>query len=361
MSLLQTWRVSAGGASIEVQADNWLGALAQGLPEVGLELGALGRLVCALDEDGSATARDPRGGTEVRIEPVGAPTPPEFDMPSSTFATLYVPQLRTVSPDPGVRSNVPANEVAGGGAASTVPAAPAATGFAKPPPYVPPVASQSPPAFVQPATSVPPTVAPTVPPPAAAPAFRASPTLELEGGGFALPVPAALPQVALDDRLEDLFMRLGDISEAASVSEACAAALKIAAELVPCDAGCVLVRTRAGDGLRFRAALGPASKAVVDTVIPLDKGIAGFTFQLGLALTIEDAKRDMRHYGRVDKTTGYQTRSVLAAPIQADEGGIYGCLELINPPRPFNADDLEVATRVAASLGSYLRAGSAGG
>jgi hypothetical protein len=314
MSLLQTWRVSIGDVSTEVQADNWLSALAAGLPAVGLDLGALGRLVCAMGEDGSATARDPRSNTEVRIEPMGAPAPPSFDMPSSTFAALYVPQLRTT---PGIAPQAPAPPPVEAGLVSNVPE----------------VEARAP--------------------------LRASPTLELDGRGFALPTPEPSPQVALDDRLEDLFMRLGEISEATSISEACASALRIAAELVPSDAGCILIRTRAGDGLRFRAALGPASKAVVDTVIPLDKGIAGFTFQMGLALTIEDAKRDERHYGRVDRATGYQTRSVLAAPIRADEGGVYGCLELLNPPRAFSEDDLEVATRVAASLGSYLHAGVA--
>jgi len=115
------------------------------------------------------------------------------------------------------------------------------------------------------------------------------------------------------------------------------------------------VRTRAGDAMRFRAALGPAATSVLDTTIPLDRGVAGFCFQLGLALTVADVHGDNRHYVRVDKATGYHTRAILAVPVRADDGGVYGVLELLNPPRAFTDEDLELASRVGATLGAYFQ------
>ena len=293
-----------GDSEAVVSADNWLAALALALPLLGLDLGAMGRLVCATDSDGSATARDPRSGAELHISPVGRGQPPAFAMPESSFASINAPQLRTRAPEEPPR-----------------PAAPAPT----PPPAPTPAPSRA------------------VEPPPPAPEVQPLPEVPPE------------PQQALGDRLEDLFMRLGDINDASNVSEACATALSIASELVPCDAGAVLLRTQAGDALRFMASHGPAGKAVLDTTIPLDRGIAGFVSQLGLSITIRDARTDQRHYGRVDKSTGYTTRSILAAAVRTDSGGCYGVLELINPPARFTADDLEIVSRVAVTLANYLQ------
>ncbi len=302
MATNQQWRVSFGDNSAIVEADNWLGALAQALTQVGLDLGAMGRLVCTTLPDGSATAREPRSGGEVRVVPLDSVAPPGFEMPESSFARINIPHLIVPTAAPVVVSS--AND--------SVIAAPAA--------------------------------------------LRAQLEADEPTESKLVLPPSFGPPSGLDDRLEDLFMRLGEVSEAGSANEACAAALRIASELVVADAGAVLIKTSRGDALRFRAALGPAAKTVLDTTIPLDRGIAGFVFQLGVALSIGDAKRDERHYSRVDKQTGYVTRAVLAAPVRADQGGVYGVLELINPPRPFNDDDLELATRVAATLGGYFRA-----
>lgn len=298
---MQDWNVKAGESETVVSAENWLGALALALPALGMDLGAMGRLIIATDPDGAATARDPRSGLELSVRPVGAAVPPSFSMPESSFASINAPQLRVPAP-------------------AVPPAAPA----------------------VAPEDET--TLRPEPPSP--------SRTVEVHG-----PAREVVPRQVdpLDDRLEDLFMRLGDINAAPTASDACASALSIAADLVRCDAGAVLLRTSAGNSLRFRAAHGPAARAVLDTTIPIDRGIAGFVWQLGLSITIADARDDQRHYNRVDKTTGYTTRSILAAAVRTDSGGCYGVLELLNPPHDFTDDDLEIASRVAVTLANYLQ------
>jgi hypothetical protein len=298
--MMQDWNVKMGDAEAVVNAENWLGALALALPALGLDLGAMGRLVCATDADGSATARDPRSGVELTVNPVGSAVPPSFAMPESSFASINAPQLR-VAPSELAEAELELDE---------------------------PAAAPSPPLPV------------------------ASRTVELHGPAQEVRPSAVNP---LEDRLEELFMRLGDINDAATPSDACATALAMAAELVPSDAGAVLLRTHTGGALRFRAAHGPAAKSVLDTTIPLDRGIAGFVWQLGLSITIADARADQRHYNRVDKSTGYTTRAILAAAVRTDTGGCYGVLELINPPAAFTDDDLEIASRVAVTLANYLQ------
>ncbi len=165
-----------------------------------------------------------------------------------------------------------------------------------------------------------------------------------------------VPEVFATDVLEMLFMELGDIAMATGVAEAAGTALKIVLGHVQASAGAILIRTRAGDGLRFRAASGPASKKLVDSVIPLNKGIAGFVNLMGSGLMIEDVSRDGRHNSKVDRSTGFSTKAMLAVPVRSESGSIYGVLELLNPPRAFTGTDYEVAERVANSLGEMLEA-----
>ncbi len=280
------WKVSIGIMTVEAESGNWLGALGQALPQVGMEMGSLGRLVCAIDPDGTVRARDPVTDMEILIEQVdppeaasaGAAAPPSLDMPSPSIGEIFDA-------------------------------------------------------------------------PEEAPATWDDATMDR---------PEAPAPGALSDRMDDLFMMTGDIAEASSMRGACETALNILTQLVPADAGAVFVRTRGGDSLRFTAALGPRSKSLIETNIPIDQGIAGFAYQFGMGIIIEDVARDVRHYKRVDRSTGYHTRSLLAVPIRTADGAALGCMELLNPPRRFVADDLEVARMVAQSLGEYLR-GAIGG
>jgi GAF domain-containing protein len=167
--------------------------------------------------------------------------------------------------------------------------------------------------------------------------------------------PAAVVAPIEDDLLEDLFLRLGAISSSNGVAEASAVALRVVLDYVGCEAGAVLIRTRSGDGLRFRAVSGPAAGRLVDSVIPLANGIAGYVTQLGIGIAIDNARQDQRHNAQVDRSTGFRTGAMLAVPVRGDSSAsAYGCLELLNPKKPFSGWDFDVAARVAASLGTFF-------
>lgn len=176
-------------------------------------------------------------------------------------------------------------------------------------------------------------------------------------GAPAAPAAQATPRPppAPTDRMEALFDACAEISAAPDIRTACAKAMEVSVTLVPADAGAVLIRTRGGEHLRFAAAHGPTAKRVVDLTMPVDQGIAGFAHNFNMSVIVDDARRDVRHYARVDRATGYATRAVLAVPIRASDGASMGCLELLNPPQPFTVDDLEVVTSVGAALGAWLQ------
>ena len=56
---------------------------------------------------------------------------------------------------------------------------------------------------------------------------------------------------------------------------------------------------------------------------------------------------------RIDAETGYQTHGMLVSALRAGHTPI-GCIELINPARPFTRTDLQIVRTVARPLAARL-------
>ena len=64
--------------------------------------------------------------------------------------------------------------------------------------------------------------------------------------------------------------------------------------------------------------------------ISMDVGIAGYVARTGKTLNIADAHQNSKHYGQVDKNTGYRTKSVLCMPIQNMHSERIGVIQVLN-------------------------------
>jgi signal transduction histidine kinase len=64
--------------------------------------------------------------------------------------------------------------------------------------------------------------------------------------------------------------------------------------------------------------------------IPSSIGFAGYCFQTGETVNLEDAYRDERFDKEVDSKTGYRTRSVLCMPLYTRAGSRLGVIQLLN-------------------------------
>ena len=88
--------------------------------------------------------------------------------------------------------------------------------------------------------------------------------------------------------------------------------------------------------------------------MPVDKGIAGSVFSSGKAELIDNVADDSRHYKTIDQQLGFQTHSMIAAPLQKKRKMI-GVLEVLNKKsRPFNAKDLTFVTTLAPIIALAL-------
>jgi Nif-specific regulatory protein len=79
--------------------------------------------------------------------------------------------------------------------------------------------------------------------------------------------------------------------------------------------------------------------------LPFGKGLAGHVAKTGTAVVVDNAYDDPRFTSETDRSTGYRTRTVACAPMQAGDGRIIGVIEVMNKhDGPFDADDMKLLT-----------------
>jgi GAF domain-containing protein len=107
--------------------------------------------------------------------------------------------------------------------------------------------------------------------------------------------------------------------------------------------------------LKFVLVVGEAAPALEGFRMPSNKGIMGWVVMNQRAVRIENAHRDARFFAEVDQTTGFVTRSLLAAPLLGDNR-VYGVVEIINKQgdEPFSATDETLITLFCRFAGEAL-------
>lgn len=159
-----------------------------------------------------------------------------------------------------------------------------------------------------------------------------------------------------DELLELLFMETQSIINANTHEQAARQTLCLLQRYIPFESASVLLAGINDVSLRFVAATGPFAEAVSEMQVPLDGGLAGFVFQTGCDVIVEDVAIEDRHLEQVDAQTGYQTRTMLASALMDEDCQHFGCVELLNPTRPFSARDLQIVRTIARPLANYLSA-----
>jgi signal transduction histidine kinase/HAMP domain-containing protein len=88
----------------------------------------------------------------------------------------------------------------------------------------------------------------------------------------------------------------------------------------------------------------------VNMRVRADQGVVGWVMQHKESVIISDAASDDRFFSGVDEQTRFETRSLLAVPLQV-RGSVIGVLEMVNRiVGPFTEDDLNLTEALAASV-----------
>lgn len=105
--------------------------------------------------------------------------------------------------------------------------------------------------------------------------------------------------------------------------------------------------------LQFSSATGPVRDDLIGLRMKVGEGIIGWVAKEDQAVIVHDVENDPRFSSQVFEKTGYTPNSIAAAPIHT-QGVVIGVLEVLNPEKPFNEDDLNVLQGIGNLAGSAI-------
>ncbi len=169
------------------------------------------------------------------------------------------------------------------------------------------------------------------------------------------PPPEAEP--AREEVLAELFVRVGDLERRRERKAGLTFLLDLAVSRIGCEAGSAFTAHLSGGVLEFAVARGPRASELLrlGLTVPMGTGIVGFCAKENVCVAVSDAERDPRFHRSISLLVGYDTRSILCAPM-ASEGRVLGALEVLNKRggRPFDATDVAVISYLAHKGAEHL-------
>jgi signal transduction histidine kinase len=131
-------------------------------------------------------------------------------------------------------------------------------------------------------------------------------------------------------------------------------AMNYVEELVDAETSSIFEVDYERDQLRFRLARGKWGSKASEVRLSMGEGIAGRVAQEGKPILVPDVDHDKRFAARIDKHTGFKTRSVICVPIK-HKGRLIGVLEVLNKRvGSFDDEDLELLTVVSNQIGTAM-------
>lgn len=115
------------------------------------------------------------------------------------------------------------------------------------------------------------------------------------------------------------------------------------------EAATVYLRSGKSKELRFWAVQGSGSEHLQEKKISADVGIVGWVVSNRESVIVNDVKNDPRFFGRVDQESGFQTRSMLCAPLLSRGRECIGAIQVLNRvgEKPFLEEDLSFLEQFA--------------
>ena len=123
------------------------------------------------------------------------------------------------------------------------------------------------------------------------------------------------------------------------------------AKLLLCERASIFLWDKNRKELVGRPALGMPNN---ELRIPDTTGVVGRTLSTGEPQIVQDVRDDPNFTGKVDKTSGFQTRNLLCVPMRDREGQTIGVLEVLNKSAPYTPDDVATMEALATQIVTAL-------
>jgi HD-GYP domain-containing protein (c-di-GMP phosphodiesterase class II) len=148
--------------------------------------------------------------------------------------------------------------------------------------------------------------------------------------------------------LNSLIKSMALVNSTLNLSDVLDSLMDLAKTITRSEAASVLLLE--DDKLFFLSAAGEKHQEVKKVYLDKHEGVAGWVFEHQQPVLVNDVNTDPRFSSRADRTSGFQTRSLLAVPMTVD-GTIVGVVEAVNKlaSSGFADDDMRLLTALANS------------
>ena len=147
------------------------------------------------------------------------------------------------------------------------------------------------------------------------------------------------------DSIEFLIHATNKIALAQTLDAALEQLIEIVAEATNSERGSVFIKDKSSDELFSRVAQGNFRREIR---ILSTRGIAGWVYTNNESIIIKNPYEDPRFAKEIDQSTGYQTKSILSAPLRTVGGKIIGVTQLLNKKKGvFTKKDLQILEAVS--------------
>ena len=131
----------------------------------------------------------------------------------------------------------------------------------------------------------------------------------------------------------DSYLRLIDIARdlasTLDLDELLDRIVKAAADITIAEAASILLYDNTARQLYFQVATNIDEPTMRGLVVPIDGSIAGWIVTHQKTVLIDDVHKDERHFGHIEDTTGFPTKSLLGIPL-ITKNKVVGVLEALN-------------------------------
>jgi len=124
--------------------------------------------------------------------------------------------------------------------------------------------------------------------------------------------------------------------------------IRVTEKALGASASSVLLLDFEKEELCFKFVQGSAEGMLNEATLGTETGIAGWVARHGEPLIINDVTKDPRFCGDIDDITGFTTKSILCAPLQA-RGKTIGVIEVLNKRDGSEFDERDLQTLMAVA------------
>lgn len=141
------------------------------------------------------------------------------------------------------------------------------------------------------------------------------------------------------------------INSTLDLDELLATVMEISRKVMRVEAVSLMLKDEKTGELVYEVALGEKGEEIKQKFrLKKGQGIAGWVAEKEKPLLIPDVREDPRFNSRIDQSTGFKTKSILAVPMKV-RGKVIGILEAINPRKGFGEEEMELFTTLANQAG----------